>query len=61
MKTSTKATIVILLFLTSIITALLSAPKGNDMIQWDRDMEKVKHYQKTGEKADNSHIYKINQ
>jgi len=59
MKTSLKATIVILLFISSIILLISLAPKGNSMIQWERDMEKIKHFQQTGEKADNSQIYNV--
>lgn len=59
MKTSLKATIGILLFLSSIILLISFSPKGNAMIQWERDMEKINHFQQTGEKADNSQNYNV--
>lgn len=59
MKTSAKATMIILLLISIFSTIIYFAPKGNAMIQYERDMEKIKHFQKTGEKADQSQNYNV--
>lgn len=53
MKTSTKATILILLFVSVLILLISLAPKGNDMIEWEKDMKSIEHFNATGEKETN--------